>query len=250
MNRAAGTMIPLLAMIVMPYRESMAYRPFDSTDADVVDPGVLEIELGPFGYLREDQQDILIAPDLVLNLGLSERWELVLEGQHRVHTEAAPGEPRHRLTDTGLFLKGVLREGALQGQTGPSIALEAGALLPTIHGEAGTGGAALLIASYRWPVLTVHLNGEVVLSRSGDIELFGGTIVEGPEEWTVRPVIELFVEGEAGQSPATRSALIGAIWEATDALSVDIGTRFARSNGSREFEVRAGLTWAFALRGP
>ncbi len=59
-----------------------AYRPFDSTDASVAEAGRLEVELGPLGYLAEGQEHFLVAPILIANLGLSRRWELVLQGRH------------------------------------------------------------------------------------------------------------------------------------------------------------------------
>lgn len=246
-RRFPGALIGSLLMLVS-LRDALAYRPFDATDADVVEAGEIEFELGPLGYLREGDEEFSVAPDVVVNFGLTDRWEVVLEGQHRIRHGARRGESRYQLTDTGLFLKGMLREGVVQKQSGPSVALEIGALLPTVNDESGVGGAALLIASYRWSSVTVHFNGEVALARTGDVEVFAGTIVEGPEAWSVRPVLEIFVEGEAGRSPAVRSLLAGAIWETTDALAFDFGARVARSEGDTTYELRAGLTWAFVLR--
>lgn len=237
-------MIALLALILAaPGEGALAYRPFDGTDADVADRGEVELELGPVGYLHEGDRDFVIAPDAILNFGLTKRWEVVLEGQHRIRSDQRSGEARHQLTDTAAFLKGVLREGDLQGRPGPSIALEFGALLPTIHDESGVGAAVLLAASRRWNAVTLHVTGEIALERSGDITRFGGLILEGPERWRVRPVIELFVEGDAGDSFPVRSALVGAIWEASDMLSFDCGVRVARSEGETDYELRAGLTW-------
>jgi len=136
-----------------------------------------------------------------------------------------------------------VREGSLQDAPGPSLAFEFGALLPTVHGESGVGGSALLVASYRWSRITAHFNSEVALSRSGAVELFGGLILEGRTSTALRPVMELFIEGEAGDSQVVRSALVGAIWDAKDTLSFDVGARVARFEQDTEFEVRAGLTW-------
>ena len=58
-----------------------AYRPFKGTDAAVVDPGQWEIELQPAGVLRDGQEKTLIAPGTVLNIGLTEGWEAVFEGE-------------------------------------------------------------------------------------------------------------------------------------------------------------------------
>src|SRR5918911_5237783 len=60
---------------------AFAYRPFDGTDAAVVDPGEFEVELGPAQWLREGSERTLIAPAVVLNLGVFDGWEAVLQGQ-------------------------------------------------------------------------------------------------------------------------------------------------------------------------
>jgi hypothetical protein len=38
----------------------------------------------------------------------------------------------------------------------------------------------------------MHLNGEAVLTRNHDADLFLGAILEGPSDWSVRPVDEVF----------------------------------------------------------
>jgi hypothetical protein len=60
--------------------QAFAYRPFDGTDAAVAESGQLEIELGPAEFLWEGSDRTLVAPNLRLNYGFSERWEFVLEG--------------------------------------------------------------------------------------------------------------------------------------------------------------------------
>ncbi len=224
-----------------------AYRPFDSTDASVAEAGNVELELGPIGYLTEGRAHFLVAPALIANLGLSRRWELVLQGRHMLIVSDGLGEPWSRVVETGLFLKGVLRDGTLQDGVGPSVAMEAGVLLPTVNGESGAGASAAAIVSQRWSSVTMHLNAAAALTRAGRLDLFGGAIVEGPYRWPVRPVAEVFVEREFDTSFAI-SGLLGAIWRTRANLSLDIGLRTARLNGEFVGEVRAGLTWAFGLR--
>ena len=224
-----------------------AYRPFDSTDASVAEAGTLELELGPIGYLTEGRAHFLVAPALIANLGLSRGWELVLQGRHLLLVSDGQEEPRSRLVDTGLFLKGVLREGTLQDGVGPSVAIEAGVLLPTVNGERGAGASVAAIVSQRWSSVTMHLNAAAALTRAGRLDLFGGAIVEGPYRWAVRPVAEVFLDREFHTSWAI-SGLLGAIWRTRDDLSLDLGLRTARLNGEFVGEVRAGLTWAFGLR--
>src|SRR5882762_7657628 len=108
-----------------------AYRPFDGTDAAVAAPGELEIELQPAGRLRESGTTSLIAPATVINYGLSEGWEAVLEGQGQ--TPLSPSGPTS-LTTAGAFLKHVIQPGSPQDKTGPSVATEFGMLRPSIIG--------------------------------------------------------------------------------------------------------------------
>jgi hypothetical protein len=223
----------------------LAYRPFDSTNADVAAPGAIELEIEPLGYLHQPDGSFLIAPDVVVNFGLRDRMQLVLEGRYRRATHFEPGEPRGRIDETGLLLTTVVREGFLQNMPGASVAVEFGALLPTVNDEAGIGGSALVVSSIQWPRVIAHFNAELLLSRSRDVELFGGVILEGRTSGALRPVMELFIEGESNHPSSTRSILMGAIWDAKDMLALDFGTRVARVDTDTEYEVRAGVTWAF-----
>jgi hypothetical protein len=236
-----------LFLVFIP-RTAPAYRPFDSTDADVVEAGKIELELGPVGYFHSSETRGLFAPSVILNWGFLPSWELVLQGRQLILLESPPGELSPKLVETGLFAKGVLRHGSLQGGTGLSIATEVGPLLPEINGETGFGLSGALILSQRWSAATVHLNGQVELSRAHNLDLFSGLIVEGPYSWPIRPVAELFVEKEFGASHQV-SALAGAIWRAADTLAFDAAVRGARKDGLDVIELRAGLTWDFELSG-
>lgn len=226
-----------------------AYRPFDSTDAAVAGKGELEIELGPLGFLREGTDRSLVVPGVIFNWGFADRWELVLEGRHLVQLGDTSTAPRFRVEDTALSLKSVLREGVLQEKTGVSVASELGALLPTIDGASGVGVQEAIIVSQRWPDLTVHLNGAVAWTRAHRLGLFGGAIFEVHDTWAVRPVAEVFVEGER-DVPTAVSGLVGVIWRVRDGLSFDAAVRRARAGGLDTTEVRAGLTWAFSVGVP
>ena len=102
-----------------------AYRPFNGTDAAVADLKEVEIELQPAGLLQQGGNKTLVAPAVIYNYGFAERWELVVQGQGETRL-SEPGVTS--LTETGVFLKHVLRPGVLQDQSGVSIATEFGAL--------------------------------------------------------------------------------------------------------------------------
>src|SRR3989440_11821502 len=87
------------------------------------------------------------------NYGFAKRLELV--GEFRLEVS-----PEVEITDPGLSLKGVLKEGGLQEKPGLSIAVEAGPLLPsTLPHEHGVGFEAIGIVSGKLAAVTLHVNG-------------------------------------------------------------------------------------------
>jgi len=226
-------------------RPARAYRPFDQTDADVAETHDVELELGPVGVLH-DPTGWSYIPGFIVNYGIVHRVELVFDAHHAFVFGGPDLEARRRQLDSGLFAKAVVREGALQDRPGPSLALEAGALLPTVPVAGGAGVAFTAVASGRWPALALHLNAEGDYTRDGTFAFIGGFIVEGPDAWTVRPVAEFLFSHETSL-PVTVSGLAGAIWRVTPHLSVDAAGRVADEEGQREIELRGGLTWAFSV---
>jgi hypothetical protein len=224
-----------------------AYRPFDGTDADVAARGELEVELGPVGYLRQGSDANLVVGALVLNVGIFDRVEAVLEGRQQIQLgPRTDGTPLWRLADPGAFLKGILRKGSLQEGEGPSLASEVGVLLPSSE-DLGVGASAALIASQRFgTLLLAHLNLEARLTRSHQAGYFTSLIAEGPAIAGVRPVAELSVEAEGGDT-ATLSALGGLVWKVRDTLSLDAAARVFERGGVGGFELRAGVTFAVGL---
>ena len=227
-------------IVLCPLR-ALAYRPFDQTDADVAKSREIEIELGPVAFLHERGRNSLV-PGLVLNFGFTDRLEGVLEGHAGIALGAlAPGDERWAL-EPALLLKAVLREGSLQEKDGPSIALEAGVLLPDVPGPTPAGASLALIISQRWPAPTLHVNLMAERSREGSVDFLGGAIAEGPMDWTVRPVGEFWV-ARAGDAALTSSLLGGAIWRAREGLSFDTAIRVVPLLEQPAFELRLGLTW-------
>jgi hypothetical protein len=223
-----------------------AYRPFDGTDADVAELGSFELELGPAHFYQQAGQNYLIAPATVLNFGIIEDTELVIDFQDFVALGPLNGRPRAALLDTDVLVKHVFRDGILQGKTGLSIAVEAGPLTPEIEGTNAFGASVNALFSYRWDWGTVHFNEWPSYTRQHNLDLFSGVIVEGPHDWTVRPVSELYVEKEFN-ALWTESLLLGAIWNVRDSLQFDLGVRGARVGDENALEVRLGLTWAIAM---
>jgi hypothetical protein len=242
--RKIGLLAPLLCLWAV---AAEAYRPFDSTDADVAHAGELELELGPVGRLREGSRKFMVAPAVIGNIGLEGDRELVLQGQREVALDRGEGEPRSVLQDNGAFIKQVLRRGVLQDESGASIATEYGLLLPPVPAQGGTGFSLAGILSQRTEAVSVHLNAAMAINREHEPDVFAGVIVEGPHAWRVRPVAEVFGEQASG-SPRVISRLAGAIWRAADHLSFDVGVRAAQAGGESIRELRLGLTWSIAFK--
>jgi hypothetical protein len=160
-----------------------AYRPFDSTDPAVADLGDFEIELSPLSYRHEPSGGLLIAPQLRLNYGFAEDWEVVLEGQGE-HPQFAGASSA--LVENALSLKSVLREGSLQDKEGPSIAIEIGMLLPGVKAENGVGASLAGIIGQNFPgarfISTRRGNCRAITAARFSWEPSGG-----PSSWTVRP---------------------------------------------------------------
>ncbi len=226
---------------------ALAYRPFDSTDADVARAGEFELELGPAGWLREGSKKFLVAPAAVGNIGLSGDRELVVQGQHELALDREGDEPHSSVVDNAALVKQVLRRGSLQDASGPSAATEYGFLLPSLRGDHGTGFSVAGIVSQRWEAATIHFNAALARTREHEPDVFLGTIVEGPYAWRVRPVGEIFSERTKG-SARTNSYLVGAIWREREGLSFDFGLRYAHAGAESVRELRLGLTWAFPYR--
>ena len=231
-----------LAGLIVP-GPALAYRPFDGTDAAVADLHEVEIELQPAGVEHSPGQKTLIAPHIIYNYGFIKDWELVLESQ--LETPLSPSGPS-TWKESGAFLKHVLRPGALQEKSGPSVATEFGVLQPDSHGPGGTGASVAAIVSQRWDWGTAHLNVEALWTRDQHAGAFTSVIVEGPHEWKVRPVAEISYEETFGQEH-TVAGLVGAIWQVRDNLSFDVALKHSVSNTGHADELRAGLTFGFSV---
>src|SRR5438132_866440 len=137
-SRAGLTQKVLLACVAVCLSPSStyAYRPFNLTDAAVAEPREMELECGPLGYIVDAEGRFLVAPSVILNLGIADRWELVLEGRHFFLLKDHAGR-RDTLRDAALSVKHVVRPGSLQDRNGPSVGLEVGLLLPGVGIDSG-----------------------------------------------------------------------------------------------------------------
>ncbi|HEX3596984.1 MAG TPA: hypothetical protein VHU80_17865 [Polyangiaceae bacterium] len=242
-----GVGVPLFLACGTWFTPAFAYRPFDGTDADVAERGEFELEFGPSHYYRRGERNYLIAPATVLNLGILEGTEIVVDFQDFVALDP-DAHPRLALLGNDVLLKHVFRRGVLQGASGVSIAAEAGPLVPELDGADAFGASLDTIISYRWPALTVHFNEWAEYTRSHNPFVFTGVIVEGPHDWAVRPVAELFYSHEWDVGDEA-SALVGGIWTLRDSFTVDLGVRGSRVLEANAAEIRLGFTLVLPVWG-
>ena len=246
-QRRAGVLALAVCLTLSP--EALAYRPFDGTDADLEDVGGFEAEIGTAYTRVERGSQALALPATVLNLGIAYGLEAVVDFKPVVPLKSEAGTPPLELVDTDVLVKWLFSRGSLQGEQGPSLALETGPLLPEVNGDSGFGFQASLIGSQRWSVVMLHLNALGAYSRTGELEGAGSLIVEGLPRAAVRPVTEISIGGSRREG-MLYSALEGAIWTPSDALAVDAAARVGREEHRALFELRVGFTWSVALWKP
>lgn len=238
---SVGARILLLLLLLLPASRAWGYRPFVSTDAAVVEPQGMEIELGYFNLERTNRKNTFIVPKVVLNYGLFRNLEIV--GEFEV---AKPQEEDLQLVDPGLFLKAVLKEGILQEKEGIGFAVEAGPLLPsTVQGKRRVGFEGIGILSGRFAPFTYHVNlGGGVDRAKGNPFAIWGVIVEFPLFPSFRLVGEVNGESVKGE-PANNSGLFGFIWQPPSSkVLIDAGIRRGISNGAPDWRFTLGLTFS------
>ena len=224
---------------------ALAYRPFDSTDADVAAKDELELEFGGSTLHAGHSRDSSL-PAVTLNFGAGHDREFSLDGA--IDRSSEPGDAsRTSFVDAGLTVKQVLRRGSLQDERGVSLAGAYSVLIPTTGEEKGIGSQLLFIASRKWSAGAIHLDLAVAYETSHEWSRTLGLIVEGPASWKVRPVAE-FLEERFERSDTERSVLAGFIWESRENLALDVAVREPLGDDSHAREWRAGFTWSTNYR--
>jgi len=240
---AAAGAVAALAVVSLS-STARAYRPFDQTDADVVEQRKVELEIGPVALQRSQDELVVVAPSVVVNYGLAPGVELVLEGKNERAFASTGSTPdrRWKPRDLAISIKAVVRRGRLQGEGGPSIALEPSVLLPG-RDQGGVGGQVGLIVSVAGDTGALHFNVVPGVSRAHTAAAALALIAEGPRAWRVRPVAEAEYYEERGLT-GVPSALGGFIGRGGESWTFDAAVRLERADRTI-VEARAGLTWSF-----
>lgn len=241
LNHCRAGIIAGAGLLVLPL-SAWAYRPFDSTDAAVVDAKEVEIELGYLTWERADSENTFLAPQLVVNYGVTDKLEVIAEFEVE-----HPANEESELVDPALLVKSVLKEGFLQDKQGISFAVEAGLLLPSsLPEEDRVGFEALAIVSGQVAGFTYHLNlgGGVDRVDGGTFGVWG-VIAELPVSSQLRLVAE--INGESvPDGRADNSGLLGLIWEPSALpMVLDAGIRGGISSEAADWGVTLGLSVNF-----
>ncbi|HHT9124600.1 MAG TPA: hypothetical protein ACFYD6_02160 [Candidatus Brocadiia bacterium] len=236
------SLIFVISSITIP-QYVFAYRPFISTDAEVADKKVWEVELGLFNISHDEGKNELTIPSLRINYGIFKNWEAVGEFDTQVYGEGEGVD--FEIKDPAVFLKGVLYDGILQNRQGSSFAIELGVLLPsTVEKERNAGLEGLALLSGKIHDLLYHLNAGAELDRE-DFAPNGiwGMIHEYPFGGKLRAVGEVTGIVKSHGSP-DNSGLIGFILEILG-TDLDFGVRKGLSNAASDWELTTGITFSF-----
>ncbi len=248
---------PLLVLTglvaLAPATSARAYL-IETNDARVADHGSFELELAPIGYYQlvvGDEYRELIAPSMQLYLGIAPGWDLLYLTRGYGRIEGDPTQSAYSLSDQMVAFRTMLVRGRYsdEGHEGPSLTLQTGVLLPGVDAETGFGATIALLFAQQWDAGTLHLNAWVNLTHERLLNLFFTSCIEGPDAWTVRPVVEVWIDLVVDGDP-TLSGLLGAVWDVSDDVALQGGVRMGGWEGWLDFEVRLSAYFAVPLWNP
>ena len=186
-------------------------------------------------------------PGFILNYGLIHRVELVFDAHHALLYGGVDPPARRRALDTAMLAKVVARQGCLQGQPGPE-RRRRGRRDPADaarRGRRGRGAHDDRLRSAGRPA-ALHVNVEGDYTREHTFAFIGGAIVEGPDRWAVRPVVEPLRRARRRlRRPSSRGWAARSGARTSTSTSTPPCASLARA-AQNIYEVRAGLTWTVA----
>lgn len=239
---------------------AVAGRPFISaTDAGILDPGYLEIEVGislnrnTRGETNESNWSL---PSAVFNIGLTENFELDIGTGFDLVREKIEGSRRRRLgsvAETTVTAKTRFFKGE---EAVPSFTTELTLLLPTQRRELlsapsrKVGFTAVLVATAALGPVEYHLNlgGGIVESPRRSLGTVGSLLWaiagELPLTDEISAVAEFRGESVRGSLP-DNTALGGVVWKSPWGIKFDVAGFGGLSRGSDNWGITFGLAYSF-----
>lgn len=224
----------------------------ETNDARVADHGTFEIELAPIGYRQlvlGDEVHELIVPSMQIYLGIAPGWDVIYLTRGYAPLDGDPTQSAFALADQMIAFRTMLVRGRYSDEgsyDGPSLTLQTGVLLPGIAAETGFGATIALLFAQQWDAGTLHLNAWVDVTHDRALNVFLTSAMEGPDAWTVRPVVEVWIDLVLDGEPML-SGLIGAVWDVSDDFALQAGVRMGGWEGWLDVEARLSAYWVVPL---
>lgn len=237
-----------------------ALRPFRAaTDAAVVDPGDVEIELG-FDVSRNTRGDSdetsYVLPTVVFNIGIVDRFEIDIGTGFELVDDDAADKTLGSASDTELTFKTLWWEGK---DGAPSIATELGLTLPTARREfqpdekRRVGVTGLVAFSGETGALTYILDlGGGAEPSPKDADYVGVFLWAVAGELPITERVALVTEFQGKVIPDAddeATALLGFTYTTPGGVKFDIAGFAGLSDGSDNWGITFGVTYTFSIFG-
>jgi Putative MetA-pathway of phenol degradation len=221
-------------------------RPLATEDTGVLDPGVVELELG-VDYVRERSADLFLIPGgPVLNIGLLPRLEGTLATELRL-VDPDDGPPRAGFGDSQVRLKYRFLD---ETAGGPALVGAVTVRLPTGDEKRGLGDQGadvqpLVLASKTFGPVTLTVNaGYLFVIRDRDLDAVSvnaSTEVEITRAWSIvgEVVSELAARRRADDRVVVR---IGTVYAVGERVKLDAAAGFGATRASPDVLLTIGLT--------
>lgn len=244
--------IGILFILTVP-AEVFALRPFVTTDADVVETNLVEIEYGIFGLHEQkhpgSDEITLEVPSIRFNYGLPWDSEIVLETVGELIDSSyagALGIKEKQFANTMGSYKKVWWRGS---DWTPSFATETGAVFPTEKGTSGVGFEGTGIFSWYLKNLTCHLTlGGGTESEAFEHNTRGlfiyGIILDVPVPQYKKLHLVTEYSGEKIESSLLDHQLLGGlVWEGPKEIEYDIAGFTGLNSESVDWGITMGITF-------
>lgn len=234
-------------------RGVLALRPFVTTDADVVESNVIEIELGVFGLHEQKHpghdEITLEVPGIRFNYGLPWDSEMVLETVGELidsEYTGVLGIKEKQFANTAGFYKKVWRRGS---DWIPNFATETGAVFPTEKGSSGLDFEGTGIFSWYLRKLTCHLTlgggtGKEEFEHNTCGLFIYGVILDVPIPQYKRLHFVTEYSGEKVERSILDHQILGGIlWEGSKKIKYDIAGFTGLNSESVDWGMTMGITF-------
>ena len=110
-------------------------------------------------------------------------------------------------------------------------------MLPNVGAQEGPGAQIGLLLGQQWDAGTLHANVFATYTTWDSFDLFVAVAMEGPPEWSVRPLVEVWYDHDTYYGDLL-SGLVGFYADTSDVLTLEIGARVGAWEDYTELEIR------------